>query len=535
MRRLYLCGMMAAATLLYSCHKDTEIEYRDVIVHDTVKVTETEYVEGKTTGYYYDNKPLIVTKSDTVIVSYGDIEVGTIDNDIMFEFNHTIQDAVKGRHKEYTLCCAALGALPLAKTAEGDTIFVDTDDSETGYVAKTPMVENVTIINRGKITIHTKALVEKYKNEIQTADNTEPKYVYLQCLAMFGLKNNKFINEGVIEFVFDHDASCTSTVYGIGCSTGGGCLFLNSGQIKFTGTGNRQTRFRAAATYGPRNTFQNKGKISADVEMCDDSRLFTTGGDLTNVINDGQVDVNLAGTTFLFTRYDKATIINNGTINATYRSWPAEYQGSTGNMLAVLYEPVTKSHVNQLPMVNKGTINVKIDENSPANSRLEAYGMVFDLTVSGDNLAISNIDYDVVNTGLINCDKNGKECTMAEVGFRTSNPAANGGNTINVAIGTWRTVLRDFSQAPIFAGSSLNIDLSVAKLVLDAPSDYTDGTEYSIDPEKFIYNLHPEQSVFNVIGYDQMEVKPYDFNNYDVVVDKTNKTVALKKIEATAK
>ena len=509
--------LSAAAVMFVSCKK-TETEYVDVYHTDTVTVTEK-------TGYYYDSKPLIIDKSDTVIVSYGDIVIGAENaDDYMFEFNSTVQDAKVGRHTDYTINCCALGAIPISVDENGMP-FVDTDN-------KGP-VEHVTFINRGTITFHTKYLVEKYKNILRTEEDETQKYLYLRCIAMFGLTNSTFINEGKIKFVFDHDPSCTSTVYGIGCSTGAGSVFLNSGEMIFTGNGTRQTRMRAAATYGPRCTFQNKGTINADIEVSDDSRIFTTGGDLTNVINDGKVDVSLSGTTFLFTRYDKATMINNGTINATYRSWPQEFWGKTGNMLAVLYEPVTKSHVDQLPMVNKGIINITMDNTAPANPARNAYGMLFDLTVGSDQEYISNIHYDIVNTGTINTNPNGGNYVMAEAGFKTGANAANVGNTVQLAVGTWNTVLKDFSKQPVFAGNG-NIDFSAAKMTFEAPENYIDGTSYSIAPEVLVYKFNPDYN-FNVTGYETMEVRAKDHIGYDIVYDKVNQTVALKKIEAAAK
>ena len=119
--------VIASLVVFASCGKDTEIEYRDVLV--------TEYVN---VGANFDSKPFVVSKSDTVIINYGDIEIGDLDNDIVFEMNSTIMDPKLGRITTYTLNCVGIGAVPLI--TENDTMKVNPEQS----------VQNVTIINRGK-------------------------------------------------------------------------------------------------------------------------------------------------------------------------------------------------------------------------------------------------------------------------------------------------------------------------------------------------------------------------------------------------
>src|SRR5574344_2357915 len=85
----------------------------------------------------------ITNVSDTILVNTKDIDVGH-GNDIIFSKTSTIITPT-GKDKEVTLDCYGMAAA-VVKDGELDT---------------TQNVTNVTLINKGTITIHTKDIVEK--------------------------------------------------------------------------------------------------------------------------------------------------------------------------------------------------------------------------------------------------------------------------------------------------------------------------------------------------------------------------------------
>ena len=518
----FLISAAAVAMMFASCSKDKEIEY--ITVHDTVTVNkEVEKVveKEKLIGYYTENTPLIIEKGDTVIVNYGNIEVGKQDGqDIVYEMYSTIMDPKKGKYTEYTLNCNALGALAL-KDAEGGLKGQDMENPVT----------HVTIVNRGTITVHTKDLVEKYRNQIQTPDNQGLKYKYFRVIVMFAGKNSKVVNEGKINVYFDHDPEILSTVYVMGLVAGDGGEIVNSGEINFYGTGSKYTRMRGAATFANSITIINDGKISAKVDVAEDSRGITTGGTNTNVVNNGTIEMTLPGTLFGMTRYANNNLVNNGTIKLTSVACPEQYRLTDFKICSAFYDPHNDKRTGLLsPMLNRGTVTVDMQGAEEAQNRV-GIGMMIDVLANSTQKYIDeNLNVYIENEGAIKVSSVSPSIPVAEAGFKSS--AAGVGAA--VTLGQWKTTLRDFAQTKdLFLSLGLKMNVNVGKLILSAPDNYTSGTAYSIAQNAIISARNPNQ-VTEITGYDNMTVASGSAD-YELVWDKENQTAALKKSEVAAK
>ncbi len=517
--------VIASLVVFASCGKDTEIEYRDVLVHDTVTVKEnvTEYVN---VGANFDSKPFVVSKSDTVIINYGDIEIGDLDNDIVFEMNSTIMDPKLGRITTYTLNCVGIGAVPLI--TENDTMKVNPEQS----------VQNVTIINRGKITIHTSKLFEKYKDLIQLHGNADRKYQYLRVLPIYAGKNSKVINEGVIEAYFDHDETTLSTVYVMALVSGDGSEIVNSGEIHFHGKGSPYTRMRGVATFADNITVTNDGIMTADVELAEDSRGVTTGGTYSNVTNNGTIDFNLTGSIFGLTRYGNSNIVNNGTIKLNSRNMPEAYKDEIYRVCA-LYDPLTTSREGGLPTItNRGNVTITLDNSGVANPNRFGYGVLVDNiepASSSAGVLISTINVNVENTGIIKTDNGGSSCYNGELGVISWN---NTKAIANVSVSNWKTLLRDFGTSKdLFTIKGANLSFANTKFYVVAGDGYEYGTAYSVAPENLV-NITGTESGFSgkiVDDLDASNFSPINYQKERVVYDKDNTTVALTKVETNSK
>ena len=496
---------VVAALTLYSCTEDD-----NPIIPDT---SSSDVIDGA----YYGNKNIIIQANDSTVINYGDIVVGVNErDDVVFDQVRTVMSGPKGRHKEHCLNVCGMGAFRL--TYYGDTLSID-EDIKVGHV---------TMINRGTITIHTKRLVEKYVDQLKVDDNDEAHdYQYLVFAAMYGMANDTFINEGKIEIIFDHDPTIVPKVYGMCFSTAKGGTVINEGEIIFRGVGGISTRLRGCASFANNISFTNRGTITMDVEQADDSRVVTMGGDSIQVVNDGIINVSLPGTVFCITRYGTGTYLNNGTINVTYKSNPEQYwSASSGCSLAVLYEPIKPNHVNQPPMINRGNINITMEETGHDNPYRKCYGMWFDLSL-GTPEESALVKLNIVNEGNITMNQSGKY-EMAEAAFSSQPTLKDVG--VNMIVNKWNTTLRDFSKNNhLFVANGANIDLSIAELVLYPEDDYVSETPYSIAEKDIIYNKDATgEYAYNILNYDKMKVSSGS-DNWNLVWDKTNKTAALKK------
>ena len=252
---------------------------------------------------------LITGESGATVVNTKDIVLGVSEDDVVFEMTSTIL-TTSGRVTETTLNCCAMAGINF--TDNGGMLAMDTLNT----------VEDVVLINRGTITIHTKDLVERYKDQIQTPDDPERPYTYLRLIAMFVGTNSTIINEGVINVYFDHDPSVTSTIYVMGMNGGGNSSMINNGEIHFYGNGSVATRLRGMATFGNSISAFNNGVMTAELDICEDARMITTGGTKSNVINDGTMQMRLPGYILCMTRYEDSNLINNGVVDLTMVDLP---------------------------------------------------------------------------------------------------------------------------------------------------------------------------------------------------------------------
>ena len=456
---------------------------------------------------------LITGESGTTVVNTKDIVLGVSEDDVVFEMTSTIL-TTSGRVTETTLNCCAMAGINF--TDNGGMLAMDTLNT----------VEDVVLINRGTITIHTKDLVERYKDQIQTPDDPERPYTYLRLLAMFAGTNSTIINEGVINVYFDHDPSVTSTIYVMGMNGGGNSSMINNGEIHFYGNGSVATRLRGMATFGNSISAFNNGVMTAELDMCEDARMITTGGTKSNVINDGTMQMRLPGYILCMTRYGDSNLINNGVVDLTMVDLPEGYTavGNAENpVVCAMYDPLSGTRTQMPSLVNRGSISIAIEGSERSNSESQGYGMYCDLMGAGGG----DLQVNVINDGSIKVSQSGPvDFRMAEAGFITR-PAVRE-ETCCIKLGRWNTTLRDFSQTQdLFYGQGVNMDFGGGELLLKKGEDYVDGTSYSVAPEALLYNGGRTMFRYEYSGYENFDIKAADERNVNLTWDKENNQVSL--------
>lgn len=456
---------------------------------------------------------LITGESGTTVVNTKDIVLGVSEDDVVFEMTSTIL-TTSGRVTETTLNCCAMAGINF--TDNGGMLAMDTLNT----------VEDVVLINRGTITIHTKDLVERYKDQIQTPDDPERPYTYLRLLAMFAGTNSTIINEGIINVYFDHDPSVTSTIYVMGMNGGGNSSMINNGEIHFYGNGSVATRLRGMATFGNSISAFNNGVMTAELDMCEDARMITTGGTKSNVINDGTMQMRLPGYILCMTRYGDSNLINNGVVDLTMVDLPEGYTavGNAENpVVCAMYDPLSGGRTQMPSLVNRGRISIAIEGSERSNSVSQGYGMYCDLMGAGGG----DLQVNVINDGSIKVSQSGPvDFRMAEAGFITR-PAVRE-ETCCIKLGRWNTTLRDFSQTQdLFYGQGVNMDFGGGELLLKKGEDYVDGTSYSVAPEALLYNGGRTMFRYEYSGYENFEIKAADESNVNLTWDKENNQVSL--------
>lgn len=456
---------------------------------------------------------LITGESGTTVVNTKDIVLGMSEDDVVFEMTSTIL-TTSGRVTETTLNCCAMAGINF--TDNGGMLAMDTLNT----------VEDVVLINRGTITIHTKDLVERYKDQIQTPDDPERPYTYLRLLAMFAGTNSTIINEGIINVYFDHDPSVTSTIYVMGMNGGGNSSMINNGEIHFYGNGSVATRLRGMATFGNSISAFNNGVMTAELDMCEDARMITTGGTKSNVINDGTMQMRLPGYILCMTRYGDSNLINNGVVDLTMVDLPEGYTavGNAENpVVCAMYDPLSGGRTQMPSLVNRGSISIAIEGSERSNSVSQGYGMYCDLMGAGGG----DLQVNVINDGSIKVSQSGPvDFRMAEAGFITR-PAVRE-ETCCIKLGRWNTTLRDFSQTQdLFYGQGVNMDFGGGELLLKKGEDYVDGTSYSVAPEALLYNGGRTMFRYEYSGYENFDIKAADERNVNLTWDKENNQVSL--------
>lgn len=458
-----------------------------------------------------EEQVLITDQSNVTLVNTGDVVVGGEDSDdYAFAMTSTVMTD-EGRVLETTLNCCAMAGIAF--------------DYEENKTDSTRAPEGVTLINRGNITIHTKALVERYKDQIQTPDDTQRPYTYFRILAMYVGKNSTVINEGAINVYFDHDPDITSTIYVMGLVGGEGSTLINNGEIHFYGTGSVATRMRGMATFGSNISAFNNSIMTAEIDMCEDARMITTGGSNSNVINDGEMRMRLPGKVLCMTRYGDSNLINNNLIDLTSVDMPEGYESivtDEDHIICGLYEPLQASRTGMPSLLNRGTINVRIEGTQRSEPLMQGYGMFCDLMAAGGE----KLEVNVVNDGTINVSQSGPiHFNMAEAGFVARQTAAKGACTIK--LGRWCTTLRDFATThDLFLAKGVNMNYSGGELQLVSADDYVPGTAYSVAPEALVYDAGGGNFRYEYVGYDALRITSSDVS-YDVAWDRTNHTVSL--------
>lgn len=462
-----------------------------------------------------EEEVLFTEQSDVTVVNTKDIVLGESEDDLVFEMTSTIL-TTSGSQVQTTLNCCAMGAAPLTTNPENGMTKVDPDREVT----------HVTLVNRGTITVHTRALVERYKDLVNTLDDTTRPYVYLRLLVMYAGANSTVINEGKINIYFDHDPSSTSTIYVMGMCGGDNSSLINNGEINFYGNGSIATRLRGMATFGDEISCFNKGTMTADVEICEDSRLITTGGTRSNVINDGIMKMRVPGMALCMTRYKDTNLINNNLVDLTLVDLPEGYT-PVGNgvypTICALYEPLSGDRQQMPSMVNRGTINVRIEGTERTNPVSQAYGIFCDLM----NNKGEQLEVNIINDGNINLAQSGPvRCWMAEAGFIAKPAAAKA--ACNIKLGRWRTTLRDFSQThDLFLARGAKMDFSGGEIMLARGEDYVDGTCYSVAPEDLFYDAGNGTYRYEYTGYEGLAFSADDGENDVIQWDSENRTAAL--------
>lgn len=460
-----------------------------------------------------EEEVLMTDQSNVTLVNTKDIVVGAEDgDDVVFQMNSTVMTA-EGRVPEATLNCCGMGALSI--------------NYEENKMDTTTHVENVTLINRGTITVHTKYLVERYQEQLQTLEDKNRPYTYFRILVMYAGERSTVINEGTINVYFDHDPSTTSTVYAMGMVAGEGSYIINNGQINFYGQGSVATRFRGMATFGNNISAFNNGVMTAEMDMVEDARMITTGGTQSNVINDGIMRMRLPGKVLCMTRYGDSNLINNNLIDITSVGMPEGYESivtDEDHIVCAMYEPLQATRTGMPSMVNRGTINITIDESAASEPLTQGYGMFCDLM----GAKAEQLEVNIINDGSINLKQNASvHFNMAEAGFVARKIAAAG--ACSIKLGRWHTTLRDFAQTrDLFLGKGVNMDFSGGELLLDYAADYVDGTSYSVAPEALLYDAGEGDFRYEYSGYRGLKFSAADAS---VVVDwdRSNRQVSLQK------
>lgn len=441
---------------------------------------------------------LITDESNSSIINTKEIVVGEGGEDVVFEMSSTIMNE-NGRVTETTLNCCAMAA-----------VCLDGNKTDT-----TRTVENVTLINRGIINVHTKGLVERYIDQIQDPEHPDRLYTYLRILVMYAGKNSTVINEGTINVYFDHDPSVTSTVYVMALVAGEGSNIMNNGEINVYGNGSVATRLRGMATFGNNITAINNGTINAELDMSEDARMITTGGTNSNVINNGVMKMRMPGKILCMTRYGDSNLINNNIIDITSTAMPEGYESILGDedyIVCGLYEPLQASRTGMPSLLNRGTIRVAIEGNERTSPVTQGYGMFCDLMAP----KAEQLEVNIVNDGLITLEQSGPmRYNMAEAGFVARKVAQTG--ACNIRLGDWQTTLRDFSSThDLFLAKGAKMNFSGAQLHLLKGEDYQ---EYSIAPEDLLYNAGGDMFRYEYSSYDNLVVNSAD-SQYRINWDK---------------
>ena len=454
--------------------------------------------------------------SGTTVINDGKIVIGLDENDIAYTRSTAILKP-DGWKLKNVIDCSAMFALPLVPGENKE----DTLRS----------VDNVTLINRGTIEIHTKKLVEKYKSVLYDPENSDPQEDAYEYLRFFGITstgdNCTLINEGTIDVHFDHDPNTPLWVYCFAMAGSEDTQMINNGTIRFSGNGSRRTRARGIGIVGNGASGINEGTIEMNISMAEDCRMITCGNDNCEIINNGIMKARVPGTLLGMTHYGLNTIVNNNLIDLTSSPIPEGDRSildDNVNIVTAFYEAFNKARRDGIPpMVNKGTVNIRIEGNASTAKTFQGYGMMVDMISDCDK------SLTIVNEGTINTSQSGPiHYNMAEAGFICREDTKE--VPCHIVLGQWNTTLRDFSQTrDLFLAKGVDMDFSAGDIRLTKPEGYVDGTSYSIAPEHLMYNAgEGNDFIYEYHGYDQMIFSAAD-SHTKINWNKENQTVSLTK------
>ncbi len=455
----------------------------------------------------------LTDESNIILINTKDVEIGNSDDDIIYR-KHTEILASTGKAYETTLDCYGMCAA-----------FTDADS-----IVTSKSVEKVTLINRGKITVHTKYLYERYKDLIQVPEDTDRPYKYLRFIVMYAGKNCTVLNEGTIDVYFDHDPDATSTIYTIAMSAEEGSTIINKGDINFHGNGSLNTRMRSIAGFANNLTTINDGNMTVDVEMANDTRMITSGGTWCNIINNKLMKVKVAGAIMCMTRFGDSNIVNNGTIDLTSPDIPEAYapqDNGLSNRVSALYEGMIdgRTATTMPAMINRGTINLSA---TTTKTECNIFGLFCDMVAPSK---CRMIQLNIVNEGKINFDNQSTaNPKMAEASFMVYNTEIDENKQkiyfSTIKMGKWKTTLRDFSKSPyLFYARGVKMNFTGGELFLERTSDYTSGTPYSVAATDLLFNENPLY-MYEVKGYDNLLIRSSE-SEWELNWDKENQTASF--------
>ena len=452
-------------------------------------------------------KQLFTDKPHVTVVNDKHIVIGLDGNDKV-SIRKTYGLTLSGFKEKNTLDCCAMSAIALTGNEE---------DTQR-------LAEDITLVNNGVIEIHTKGLVERYKDLMSIPDVKEGEFEYMRLVALCSAgRRNTLINEGTIEIYLDHDPSTPFTIYCYGMASNHGGTFINRGTIAFKGKGSARMRLRGIGVQGAHATSLNSGTITMDAEIAEDCRMITTASDSCNIVNDGLMKGSATGTLIGITRYGASTICNNGVIDLTWHPLPEGCQWLVPPALSFVtgfYESVHKERLLvSTPMMNKGTVNVSIAGNERMPISFQGYGMMI------HQVAPNRQKMHILNLGRIRLSQTVSSQPMAEVGIITEDNAA--AEPCEVIVGQWQTDIRNFGKdGNLFFRRNGNLNLRDATLCLTRPVGYVDGTACDMELGSIAPAIKAA-TAGSVMGYEQMRVVAADDQHQRVTVDQTAHTVAM--------
>ncbi|MBR4326819.1 MAG: hypothetical protein IKP73_14975 [Bacteroidales bacterium] len=431
--------------------------------------------------------------SGSTITNTGKIVIGLNESDFIYQRNANVLKAMGWVSKRVT-DCAAMNDIPY---------FAGQNEVDT-----TKSIDNVTLVNKGTIEIHTKRIVELYESQTVNPEIEDETGRPIEYVRMFGMcstgKNCTIINEGTIEVYFDHDPDTPIWVYCFAMAGGAGSQIINKGTIKFSGNGSRRTRMRCIAITGAGATAINEGDMFMNVDMAEDCRMITCGENRCTIINDGMMKGRVPGTLFGMTHYGTNTVLNRGNINLTVVPVP-EGQTSilTNDMKFVcgLYNVYNQNRKVIPPMVNEGVIDIAIEGNATSDAAFQGYGFLYDL-IGGNRITAG-----MTNDGIISVSQTGPvHFDMGEVGFKCTPKVLSVEPPLmcKVKLGHWKTRIRDFAATKdLFVAKGVGLDFTESYIDLVKTESYVIGTQYSVAEDALIYNAD-KRFTNEIIGFDNL-------------------------------